>query len=51
MDKELEKELAELGGVIENIKTKNVGKVLEVIETNKEEEEGIEIQKEEGENN
>jgi len=50
MDKELEKELAELGGVIENIKTKNVGKVLEVIETNKEEE-GIEIQKEEGENN
>jgi hypothetical protein len=37
--------------VIENIKTKNVGKVLEVIETNKEEEEGIEIQKEEGENN
>ena len=50
MDKELEKELAELGGVIENIKTKNVGKVLEVIETNKEEE-WIEIQKEEGENN
>jgi microcompartment protein CcmL/EutN len=48
MDKELEKELAELGGVIENIKTKNVGKVLEVIETNKEEEKEIEIQNEEG---
>uniref|UniRef100_A0A6C0D048 Uncharacterized protein n=1 Tax=viral metagenome TaxID=1070528 RepID=A0A6C0D048_9ZZZZ len=41
MDKVLEKELAELGGSLstttENIKTKNVGKVLEIIETTEEE--------------